>query len=142
MKVLIKRVDPSLPLPQYKTKGSVGFDFSSRQEIVIAPQQIALIPVNVIIQTPPGYMLLLASRSSLPLRKGLMLANGVGIVDQDYAGQGDEIKIQVYNFSKQKVTIERGERIAQGVFVKIVKGQWQEVKKMGENSRGGFGSTG
>ena len=87
-------------------------------------------------------MLLLASRSSLPRKKGLMIPNGVGIIDQDYCGPEDEIHIQVYNFTSAPVHIERGERLAQGIFVRIAQVEWEEVEEIGEKSRGGFGSTG
>ncbi|MBI2145131.1 dUTP diphosphatase, partial [Candidatus Woesearchaeota archaeon] len=60
MKVKIKRIDKSLPLPQYQTSGSVGFDIYSREDIEIRPREIALIPGNIIVETPQGYMLLVA----------------------------------------------------------------------------------
>jgi len=142
MKVLIKRIDKSLPLPRYQTAGSVGFDLVCREGAIVKPGEIKLIPANIIVKTPPGYMLVLALRSSVPIKKGLMLANGIGVIDQDYSGLKDEIKIQVYNFTKNRVKVERGERIAQGIFVKVGKADWQEVKKTTSRSRGGFGSTG
>lgn len=142
MKIQIKRIDKSLPLPKYETLGSVGFDLFSRKRVQVAPHEIKLVPANVIIKTPPGFMLLIVLRSSTPLKKGLMLANSVGIIDQDYSGKRDEIKIQVYNFTDQKTTIQKGDRLAQGIFVKITKADWQEKDNISTNSRGGFGSTG
>ncbi len=142
IKIPIKRIDKSLPLPRYETAGSVGFDLFCRKGAVVKPKEIKLIPANIIVKTPPGYMLLLALRSSTPAKRGLMLANGIGVIDQDYSGLKDEIKIQVYNFSKNRVKVERGERIAQGIFVKVGKADWQEIKKTTPHSRGGFGSTG
>lgn len=141
MKVKIKRIDGSLPLPAYATDGSVAFDLFSRQDTKINPGEIALVPANVIIETPKGYALVLALRSSTPRKKGLLKPHGVGIIDQDYCGEGDELKIQVYNFTDKPVVVERGERIAQGMFVKIEKNEWEETDKMGK-TRGGFGSTG
>jgi len=139
--VAIKRIDTSLPLPTYATAGSVGFDLLCREEVEIAPRKLGYIPGNVIVQTPPGYMLLLTMRSSTPRRKGLLVPHGVGVIDQDYCGDGDELMVQVYNFRDEAVTIQRGERIAQGMFVPIVHVVWDEVGSVGQG-RGGFGSTG
>ena len=141
MKIKIKRVDKSLPLPKYETDGSVGFDLLCRESAEIAPQEIVLIPANVIVETPPGYMLMVCLRSSTPRKFGLMMAQGVGIVDNDYCGEEDELKIQVYNFTDEPVTIERGSRIAQAIFVRVDTIEWNEVDQMTAPSRGGFGST-
>src|SRR5579872_7464702 len=108
--ITIKRIDKSLPLPTYATAGSVGFDLLCREDMEIAPHTISLIPSNVIVQIPPGYMLMIALRSSTPRRKGLLIPNGLGIIDQDYNGEGDEVMIQVYNFSDEVVYVKRGER--------------------------------
>jgi len=138
----IKRIDPSLPLPRHETPGSVAFDLFARESATIAPGEIGLVPANVIVCTPPGYLLLLAARSSLPRKKGLMLANSVGIIDQDYCGPEDELKIQLWNFTKHPATVERGERIGQGMFVRIERAEWNEVETITGPSRGGIGSTG
>lgn len=141
MKVKIKRLDKSLPLPVYQTSGSVGFDIHAREETIIGARQIGMIPGNVIVETPKGYMLLLTLRSSAPRKKGLMKPHGVGIVDNDYCGEDDEIKVQVFNNTDSDVTVDKGERIAQGIFVRVDKFEWEEQEQMGK-SRGGFGSTG
>ncbi|HRH23549.1 MAG TPA: dUTP diphosphatase [Candidatus Magasanikbacteria bacterium] len=142
MEIRIKRVDTTLPLPEYKTKGAVAFDLYSRINEVIPPRSLKLIPANFIIGTPEGYMLMLAARSSLASKKGLMMGNGIGTIDQDYCGEEDELKLNLYNFTDTAVAIEKGERLAQGIFVKIEKGNWNEVEKMSNESRGGFGTTG
>lgn len=139
--IKIKRVDKSLPLPFFQTKGAVGFDLTARETITVKPAIPTLIPLNTIVKVPQGYMLIVASRSSLPLKKGLFLANGVGIIDQDYHGEKDEIKALVLNFTKKEVIVKKGERIAQGIFVKIEKPKFIEVEKMATQNRGGFGST-
>lgn len=141
MKVRIKRVDSTLPLPKYETDGSVGFDLLAREETLVAPKSIALIPSNVIVEVPRQYMLLLALRSSTPRKKGLLKPHGIGVIDHDYCGPNDEIKVQVYNFTDQPVTVSRGEKIAQGIFVHIDKFEWEEVFEIRKESRGGFGST-
>ena len=141
LEVTIKRIDKDLPLPTYATEGSVGFDLFCREEREVAPRCIELIPANVIVRIPPGYMLLLTMRSSTPRRKGLLIPNGVGIIDQDYCGEGDELRVQVFNFREEAVTVKRGERIAQGIFIPVVRATWNEADEMGQG-RGGFGSTG
>lgn len=142
MKVRIKRVDSSLPLPKYETAGSVGFDFIAREEVQVAPQEIALVPGNLIVEIPHGFMLAVTLRSSAPRKKGLLIPHGFGVIDQDYCGPEDEIKIQVLNFTKEPVTIHRGDRIAQGIFVPVTVVNWEEVDQIKDSSRGGFGSTG
>ncbi len=138
----IKRLDKSLPLPSYQTKGAVGFDLYARETVKIKPFTPTFVPLNTIVKIPKGYMLLIASRSSLPLKKGLMLANSVGIIDQDYCGEKDEIKALILNFTKKTVIVKKGERIAQGLLVKIIRPQIEESENMERKSRGGFGSTG
>ena len=142
MKVTIKRIDKSLPLPQYQTSGAVGFDFVSRETVEIAPHSLGLVLGNVVVQTPKGYMLVVALRSSTPRKKNLIIPHGLGVIDQDYCGPDDEIKIQVYNVSDSPVVVERGERIAQGVFVRADQFEFEEVSEISAPSRGGFGSTG
>lgn len=139
--VTIRRIDKALPLPTYATAGSVGFDLVCREDTEIAPRKLGLVPGNIIVQTPPGYMLLVTLRSSTPRRKGLLIPHGLGIIDQDFCGEGDELMMQVYNFRDEAVTVKRGERIAQGMFVPILQVRWHEVEQMGQG-RGGFGSTG
>jgi len=141
LEATIKRIDKDLPLPTYATAGSVGFDLFCREDTEIAPRTIELIPANVIVHIPQGYMLMLTLRSSTPIRKGLLIPNGVGIIDQDYCGEGDELRVQVFNFREAAVLIKRGERIAQGIFIPIARAAWNEVDEMGKG-RGGFGSTG
>ena len=132
-----------MPLPKKATAGSVAFDLYSRAEVKIKPGEISLLPSNFIIKVPPGLMLMLAPRSSLAKKLGLIMPNSIGIIDQDYCGESDEILIQVYNFTKKKVVIKKSERIAQAIFVKIdTHINWRETDKIKTKSRGGFGSTG
>ena len=142
MKIRILRKDPSIPLPEYKTPGSVAFDLSPSVDTVIPPHEIRLVPTGLVICTPPGHMLAIAARSSTPLKRGLVIANGVGIVDQDYCGPADEIKLQLLNFSDKPVEIKKGDRLAQGLFIPVERAEWEETKELNGNSRGGFGSTG
>ncbi len=142
MKVKIQRIDKDLPLPVYETDGSVGFDILARETSIVEVGSIGIVPSNLIVEVPRGYMLVVASRSSTPMKKGLTPPHGFGIIDHDYCGPEDEIGVLVYNFGEGEVRVERGEKIAQGVFVKIDKFEWEEVEEIGGNSRGGFGSTG
>ncbi|MDO8648948.1 MAG: dUTP diphosphatase [Candidatus Peregrinibacteria bacterium] len=142
MQVRIQRVDATLPLPQYATAGAVGFDLLTRETTVIPPHAIGLVPGNVIVAVPEGYALLILPRSSLPRRKSLVCPHSLGVIDQDYHGTTDEIFVQVQNTSDAPVTVERGERIAQGLFVRTDRAEWEEVTSHGKESRGGFGSTG
>jgi dUTP pyrophosphatase len=83
-----------------------------------------------------------AARSSTPRRKGLLVPHGVGIIDQDYCGPEDEIRVQVLNFTSWPVVVERGERIAQAILVSIARAEFVESTDLPVESRGGFGSTG
>lgn len=140
MKVKIKRIDKTLPLPQYETSGAVAFDFVVRETTVIPARGMNRAPANVVVEVPVGYMLWLTDRSSTLKKKGLLISEGV--VDQDYCGDNDEILLQFYNPSDAEVVVERGDRIAQGVFLAIAKPEWEEVDSMDKQDRGGFGSTG
>jgi len=85
---------------------------------------------------------MVASRGSTPFKKGLLPPHGFGVGDQDFCGPDDEYWINVYNFTDEDVTVERGERVAQGIFVPVEIAQWEEVDSMENPTRGGHGSTG
>lgn len=141
MKVKIKRIDNSMPLPEYHSSGAVAFDLYARVETEVPAKGIARIPTNVIIQIPKGYMLYVKDRSSTAKRKGLLPT--AGIIDQDFHGPEDEILFQVYNPTDSLVVVEQGERIAQAIFVRIDTVEWDEVdEEIKTESRGAFGSTG
>lgn len=142
MKAKIKRLDPSFSLPAYHTAESAAFDIASSEEKVITPGAVALVKTGLIIEAPHGHFLMIAARSSLARKRGLILANGIGIVDCDYSGPEDEIMLSVYNFTDKEATVEKGERLAQGMFFPIERVEWEEVREVRKNSRGGFGSTG
>ena len=142
MIVSVFRQDPSVPLPKYETPGSAGFDLAASADVTIEPGAIALVPTGLVIGVPPGHLLGIFARSSTPLKKGLMVANGVGVVDSDYCGPDDEVKVQVLNFTKAPVTVRRGDRIAQGLILPFVRAEWKENTAASGPTRGGFGSTG
>lgn len=140
MKIKIKRIDKSFPLPEYQTDGAVAFDLYSRVDAVILPKTLERLPTNIIIEIPNGYMLEVKDRSSTLKRKGLLVSTGY--IDNDFHGESDEILLQVYNLTDNDVKIEKGERLGQGVFIKVDRAEWEEVEKMKESARGGFGTTG
>ena len=140
--VSIVRLSPSVSLPAYATAGSAGFDLASSVDMTIAPGEVALVPTGLVIAVPAGHFLGIFARSSTPLKRGLMVANGVGVVDSDYCGPADEIKIQVLNFTQAPVDVRRGDRIAQGVVLPFVRAEWREDEAAVAPSRGGFGATG
>ncbi|MBI2064882.1 MAG: dUTP diphosphatase [Candidatus Yanofskybacteria bacterium] len=140
-KIKIKRFDKKLPLPEYKTAGAVGFDLMARETTNIKPGMVGYIPLNIAVETPKDHILLIAARGSTH-KQGLMPVHGIGIGDPDFRGDEDEYKFPAFNFTKDTVVIKRGTRIAQGIFIKFTKAKWQEVNKMKNKTRGGFGSTG
>ena len=140
--VKIKRIDKELELPRYESPGAAFFDLTVREEVRVEAGGIALLPLNIVVQIPKGYFMLLVPRSSTPIRQGLLIPNGIGVIDQDYQGDEDEVRILVYNFTNKAVVVKRGERVAQAGFVPIAEAEWIEVGTMATESRGGFGSTG
>lgn len=142
MRCSFSLVDPSLPLPSYQTKGAIAFDVYSRVDMMIKPWQPTIIPLNIIVRFPKGYGLVLAARSSSADRYGFILANGIGLIDQDYCGPEDEVGLKVLNFTKKVIRIKKGDRVGQAVFVKIAKSSFTHTKKIMGKSRGGWGSTG
>jgi dUTP pyrophosphatase len=141
MNIKIKRFDKELPLPKRQTEGAAAFDLIAREAVTIAPGAVGYVPLNVAVETPADHFLLIAARSGTH-KKSLIMANGIGIIDPDYSGNDDEIKAAYFNFSTAPVAIEKGERIAQGTFVKISHPDWIEVDEMENKTRGGFGTTG
>ena len=142
MKVSVTRIDKTIPLPKYETPGACCFDLVARVQVTIKPGSTGLIPTNIIVQVPEGYMFIVLPRSSTPRKKGLISPHGLGIIDQDYHGPEDEVMFQVYNVAHHDVVVEKGERLAQGCFVPIARVELTETASKKSNSRGGFGSTG
>lgn len=141
MKVKIKRFDKTLPLPEYQSDGAAAMDLAARKPVIIQPHSVERVPLNIAIQPPPNHWVLMSARSSLH-KKGLMLANGIGVGDADYCGDNDEYHAALYNFTNQPVKIEKGERLTQMMILSREKIEWQEQEKLESDDRGGFGSTG
>ena len=142
MLVRIHRLSPSVSLPRYESDGAAAFDLAAAEDTTIQPGQVALVPTGLVVEVPPGMYLGIFARSSTPLKRGLMVANGVGIVDPDYCGPRDEVKIALLNFTEAAVDVRAGDRIAQGVLLPVTRVIWEEVEEVRKDSRGGFGSTG
>ncbi|MDO5561666.1 MAG: dUTP diphosphatase [bacterium] len=139
--VQVKYFETGLPQLGYQSEGAAAFDFYTRQNMTLAPRQVTLVPTGVALAYPKDYWLLVAARSSLQ-KLHLQLINGVGVVDADYCGDEDEIRLLIYNFGEQTVTIKKGERLAQGILIARTQAKFTSVGKLDNPNRGGIGSTG
>jgi dUTP pyrophosphatase len=140
MDVPILRLRDSVPEPNYATPGSVGFDLSTAEPIDIEPGAIALVGTGLVLATPPGWCLLVCLRSSTPRKFGVLQPHAIGVIDEDYRGPEDELRLQLLNFTTAPVHIPTGSRIAQGLFVRTERAAWS-AHDPEHASRGGFGST-
>ena len=141
MRVRVTRLNPSILLPAYGTAGAAGFDLAAAHDAEILPGQIKLIGTGLVFGVPDGHFLAIFARSSTPLKRGLVVANGVGVLDSDYSGPTDELRIQLLNITAAPITIKVGERLAQGIILQSPRVQIEEGDTSAA-SRGGFGSTG
>jgi dUTP pyrophosphatase len=137
MKLKIKRFDKKYPLPA-PTNGAACFDFICRETVTIQPKEIKPVAQNVAYKIPDGYAILMFARSSTAKRKGLMLANNVGVIDPFYSGDKDENYAFVYNFRDEPVTVEAGDKIVQGMLVRSEPVEWDEVDAMNEVGHDGY----
>lgn len=142
VKLILK--DENVKIPEYKTKGSAGFDlaYHGTDTIYIAPKERKLVPTGLYMAIEPGFELQIRPRSGVSLNTDLVILNSPGTIDSDYRG---EICIIVGNRSSQgNIVINPGDRIAQGVFNKIEQATWDVVTTLDETDRGanGFGHTG
>jgi dUTP pyrophosphatase len=141
MRLKVTRLRPSVPLPVYSSAGAAGFDLAAGEDVEIAPGQIKLVGTGLVVAVPDGYFLGIFARSSTPLKRGLIVANGVGVLDADYCGPADELKIQLLNITAQPITVKTGERLAQGVVLPSPRVEFVEAEPTAP-TRGSFGSTG
>lgn len=141
MKVPIKRIDKDIPLPEYKTNGAAAMDCFARTTTIVESKKVCLVPLNVALKPPQGHFVLLAARSSLH-KRGLMMANGIGIGDEDFSGDNDEYQAALYNFTDSSVEVKKGDRIVQMLVLPFDRIVWDEVDFLNQPNRGGFGSTG
>ncbi len=134
MKIPTKRFDTSLPLPSYE-HNAAGFDLSARETTIIPSKQMAVIPSNLALAIPKGYVLFLVPRSSTPHKHGLMMPNSIGVIDPFYNGDDNEIMILVYNFTDKEVTIKKGDVFVQGILVKYETVEFDEGTKLPKGKR-------
>jgi dUTP pyrophosphatase len=139
--VRVRRLHPHVSLPEYQTAGAAGFDLAAAEDVRVPPGEVRLVPTGLVVEVPAGMFLAIFARSSTPLKRGLMVANGVGVVDSDYCGPADEVKVAVLNFTQAAVDVCAGDRIAQGIVLSAPRVEWQESSALRSDSRGGFGST-
>jgi dUTP pyrophosphatase len=142
MQLKIKKLDSTISLPAYGTDGAAGFDLAAAHDVTIAAGRISLVRTGLVIEVPAGHFLAIVARSSTPLKRGLIVANGVGVVDSDYSGPADEVMIQVFNLTDREVEVKRGDRLAQGIILPAPRVVWNEVDEIRPVTRGGFGATG
>lgn len=141
MRLRVTRLHPSVPLPTYATPGSAAFDLAAAEDVVIGPREIKLVGTGLVIAVPEGFFLGIFARSSTPLKRGLMVANGVGVLDSDYCGPTDELRIQLLNLTNAPIQVKAGDRLAQGIVLQSPRIVFEEGDTA-TTSRGGFGSTG
>jgi len=129
-------------LPRRATPASAGYDLAAAETVLVPPGSVALVPTGLRAWMPADEFLAIHLRSSVAVGRGLMLANGTGIIDADYAGNarnGGHILIAVRNVGPATVRLEAGERLAQGIFLRY---QVTDGDEPGPERAGGFGSTG
>ena len=136
MRIRLTRLNASVSLPAYSSAGAAAFDLAAGEDCEIPPGQIRLVGTGLVIHVPDGYFLAVIARSSTPFKRGLIVANAVGVIDYKTAPEwkADDV-------TDQTVNLERGARIAQGIVLPAPRVEWEEVAATAP-SRGGFGSTG
>jgi dUTP pyrophosphatase len=130
-------------IPKRATEGSAGYDLSSIEDVTIMPQEIRLIPTGLKVLMPKNEALFVFPRSSLAIKRGLMMSNSVGVIDADYYNNSDNeghIMVPLVNMRNEPVKILKGERIAQGIFLQYQKTTDDETENI--TRLGGFGSSG
>ena len=143
VKVLIKKLDKKVKLPEYKTTGSSGLDLTAfiEKKIVIKPGENALVPTGISIAIPEDTEVQIRPRSGLAAKNNISVLNTPGTIDSDYRG---EIKVIIHNHGNRNFIINNGDRIAQMILCPVVKMKLEEAIDLPETIRGqsGFGSTG
>ncbi len=143
VKVFIKKLNPSVQLPSYKTSGASGMDLMAfiEEPIELKPGKSCLVPTGLSVAFSEQYEIQIRPRSGLAVKNSITVLNTPGTIDSDYRG---ELKIILFNHGKEDFIINNGDRIAQMVLVPIVKMEFEEVDSLPNTVRGqgGFGSTG
>ena len=143
VKVLIKKLDPTIKLPEYKTEGASGMDLIAflKEPMEIKPRNSSLVPTGLSVAFPENYEIQIRPRSGLAAKNNISVLNTPGTIDSDYRG---EIKIILFNHGSENFIINNKDRVAQMILTPIIKMELEETKKLPESIRGdgGFGSTG
>ncbi len=142
IEVLIKRLDPGVPLPAYAKAGDAGADLVTTVDLTIGPGQRVLAPTGISIALPSGYAAFVHPRSGLAIKHGISIVNAPGTIDAGYRG---EIQVILINLDAQEsISFKRGDRIAQLVIKQVERAEFVEVLELPGSGRGtgGFGSTG
>ena len=143
VKVLVKKLNPLVKLPSYKTSGASGMDLMAFVEkpINLEPGKSCLVSTGLSVAFPEEYEIQIRPRSGLAAKNSISILNTPGTIDSDYRG---EIKIILFNHGVKNFTINNNDRIAQMVLVPIIKMELEETNELPESIRGegGFGSTG
>ena len=143
VKVLVKKLDPAVQLPSYKTRGASGMDLMAfiKEPIKLAPKKSCLVPTGISIAMSEDYEIQIRPRSGLAAKNNISVLNTPGTIDSDYRG---EIKIILFNHGNNEFIINNKDRVAQMILMPINKMELEEVKNLPETLRGkgGFGSTG
>jgi dUTP pyrophosphatase len=140
--VLIRRLDPELPLPTYAHPGDAGADLVTAVDVRLDPGQRATVPTGVALALPDGYAAFVHPRSGLASRLGVTLVNAPGTVDAGYRG---EIRVTLLNTdTREPVALRRGDRVAQLIVQRVEQAVFHEVTRLPGSARGdgGHGSTG
>ena len=143
VKVLIKKLDPAIKLPEYKTGGASGMDLVAflKESVNVKSKTSSLIPTGLSVAFPKEYEIQIRPRSGLAAKNNISVLNTPGTIDSDYRG---EIKVIIYNHGNKDFIINNGDRIAQMILAPVVKMELEETNDLPETNRGmgGFGSTG
>ena len=142
VEVLVKRLDPSVPLPKYGKAGDAGADITTRVDVTIAPGERLLVPTGLSIALPFGFAAFVHPRSGLAIKHGVSMVNTPGTVDAGYRG---ELQVILINHDlHEPISFKKGDRIAQLVIQRVEAAQFIEVNELpgSERAEGGFGSTG
>ena len=143
VRVLIKKLDPRVILPSYKTNGASGMDLMAfvKEKIVIKPQTSALIPTGLSVAFSEDYEIQIRPRSGLAAKNNISVLNTPGTIDSDYRG---ELKIIIFNHSNHDFIVNNDDRVAQMVLAPVAKMELEEANELPKTLRGegGFGSTG
>ena len=142
-KVLIKKLDPAVKLPAYKTNGASGMDLMAfiKEPVSVKPKTSNLISTGLSVAFSEDYEIQIRPRSGLAAKNNISVLNTPGTVDSDYRG---EIKVIIYNHGSENFIINNGDRIAQMILTPVIKMELEETNNLPETLRGegGFGSTG